>query len=175
MRKCIVFLAAALLAAESHQAKAIDFLPATNQVVLSWDSLGEGTEYSLRTSTNLVNWVTATNTTATSVSFEVVPGSTPIFSLAASNAPAQSVTLAWDPSSTESQVAGYWVYYGGSHRNYTNRVDAGLNTSGVISNLTAGTVYFFAVTAYSTDGLESDYSDEAVWNGALRLRIGKSP
>jgi len=175
MCKRIVFLLAALLAAGSYPARATVFMPPTNSVVLSWDSLGEGTEYCIRTSTNLVTWVTTTNTTGTSISLAIVANSTPLFSLAASNAPPQSITLAWDPSSSGAEVVGYWVYYGGSHQNYTNRIDLGLSTSGVISNLTAGATYYFAVTAYNIDGLESNYSDEAVWRGAPRLRIGKSP
>src|SRR3989440_5924367 len=70
----------------------------------------------------------------------------------------QNVTLAWDPNS-ESDVGGYKIYCGPSSRNYTNIIDVGNVTSNRISNLASGS-YYFAVTAYNTLGLESDYSNE---------------
>ena len=72
-------------------------------------------------------------------------------------AQAQSVTLAWEP---ESGVAGYKLYQGGASRNYTNVTDAGNLTQKTVSPLIAGRTYYFAVTAYSGAGVESDYSAE---------------
>jgi hypothetical protein len=72
---------------------------------------------------------------------------------------APSITLAWDPSADPS-VAGYKVYYGVASRNYTNSVSAGSATTVTISNLVVGTTYYFAATAYDTNGIESDYSSE---------------
>jgi len=74
-----------------------------------------------------------------------------------------SVTLAWDPSVGATNVAGYYIYWGGTTGNYTNRIDAGLATNGVVSNLLAGGTYYFAATAYTSSGLQSGYSSEVVW------------
>jgi hypothetical protein len=73
---------------------------------------------------------------------------------------AQSVTLAWD-SNAETNLAGYRLYYGTTPRNYSAHVQvAKPNTDATVNGLQAGQTYFFAVTAYTHDGLESDYSDE---------------
>jgi len=69
------------------------------------------------------------------------------------------LTLAWNPSS-DSAVAGYHLHWGGASRTYTNSVDVGNVTSNAVSGLTAGATNFFAVTAYDTNGLESDFSNE---------------
>lgn len=71
----------------------------------------------------------------------------------------QCVTLAWDPN-PETNVAGYIMYYGSESRNYTNSVDVGNITTNMVCGLVDGVTYFFAVTAYNTDGMQSDYSDE---------------
>lgn len=75
----------------------------------------------------------------------------------AGSAQAQSVTLGWDPVSG---VSGYKVYQGGASHAYTNSVDAGNTTQKTLSPLIAGRTYYFAVTAYSSTGVESDYSAE---------------
>ena len=73
---------------------------------------------------------------------------------------AQSVTLAWN-ANTETNLAGYRLYHGTATRSYsTNVAVAHPATTVTVTNLQAGTTYFFAVTAYTTEGLESDYSDE---------------
>jgi hypothetical protein len=69
------------------------------------------------------------------------------------------VTLAWD-SNTEQELAGYKIYYGTSSDNYTLSVDVGKNTSYMVSSLESGRNYYFSVTAYDTEGNESDFSDE---------------
>jgi hypothetical protein len=77
-----------------------------------------------------------------------------------SSAQGQSrVTLAWDPS-PGGAIAGYRLYDGVASRSYTNMINAGNVTTQSVSGLTAGVTYFFAVTAYGTNGLESDYSSE---------------
>ena len=79
--------------------------------------------------------------------------------LAASALPVRgqsSVTLAWDPS-LGSGIAGYHLYEGAASRNYTNVIDVGESTTATASNLVSGTTYYFAVTAYDTGGLESDF------------------
>jgi hypothetical protein len=79
---------------------------------------------------------------------------------------APSITLAWDPS-PDSSVVGYKVYWGVATRNYTNSLSAGGATTLTISNLVVGPTYYFAATAYDTNGIESDYSVEA--SGAVVL------
>mgnify|MGYP000008795147 CR=1 FL=1 len=75
---------------------------------------------------------------------------------------AATVTLAWDPN-TESDLAGYKLYYGNSPRTqapYTQTV--------VINDKAATTWqitlepggYYFALTAYDASGNESGYSAE---------------
>src|SRR5882762_931237 len=72
---------------------------------------------------------------------------------------AGNITLAWDPG-IDPSVAGYNLYYGPSSRNYTNSVLARSATTVTVSNLAAGFTYYFAATAYDTNGIESDYSSE---------------
>jgi hypothetical protein len=79
---------------------------------------------------------------------------------------APSISLAWDPSPDPS-VIGYKVYWGVATRNYTNSLSAGGATTLTISNLIAGRTYYFAATAYDTNGIESDYSVEASGSVAL--------
>src|SRR5580765_765606 len=79
---------------------------------------------------------------------------------------APSITLAWDPSPDPS-VVGYKVYWGVATRNYTNSLSAGSATTLTVSNLVIGTPYYFAATAYDTNGIESDYSVEA--SGSIAL------
>jgi hypothetical protein len=71
----------------------------------------------------------------------------------------RSVTFAWDRSA-ETNIADYRIYYGGESRTYTNMVSTGNTTSVTIGNLAEGMTYYFAATAYSILGLESDFSDE---------------
>ena len=172
-----ISLFAVLGAAGQWSATAVVVPPATDRVALTWNSLGSGTRYYVQTSTNLPTWTAATNTTATNVSLAFTAGQARMFRLSVSNAPPPSVTLAWDPSAPATDVAGYFIYYGAGTRNYTNLVDVGLGTNGVVSNLVAGTTYYFAMTAYTSSGLESDYSSEVTWQGqnSPRLKIQRLP
>jgi hypothetical protein len=70
-----------------------------------------------------------------------------------------NVTLAWDPS-PDSSVAGYRLYDGVTTGTYTNVIDVGNATTAMVSNLVSGVTYFFAATAYDTNGQESVFSDE---------------
>ena len=69
------------------------------------------------------------------------------------------ITLAWDFNS-EPDVAGYKLYLGNSSHNYTLVVDLGMTDQYTIRDLIEGTVYFFALTAYNQNGLESGFSNE---------------
>jgi hypothetical protein len=72
---------------------------------------------------------------------------------------AGSVTLAWNQSS-DTNVAGYNVYYGGASGAYNNEVSAGNATNATISGLVQGTTYYFVATTYTSSGLESPFSSE---------------
>lgn len=86
------------------------------------------------------------------------------------------VSLAWDPS-PDASVAGYYVYYGMASGTYTKRADSGSVTSVTISNLIPGLTYYFAVTAYTADLIESDFSNELsfIVPGVLRFGITNAP
>ena len=170
----VLFLAACGASGE-WRAAVVPVPPTTNRVALTWSTLAPGTQYFVQTSTDLLTWTAVTNTTATNVSLTFIEGQGRIFRLSASDAPPQSVTLAWDPGVPAANIAGYFIYYGVSSRSYTNRLDVGLQTTGVVSNLVAGTAYYFATTAYTSSGLESDYSSEAVWQIAPQLWIQRLP
>src|SRR5260221_5561852 len=71
-----------------------------------------------------------------------------------------SVTLAWLPS-TDTNVVGYNVYYGGASGVYTNKISTINTTNTIVPNLIEGTTYYFAATAYDSNGVESPFSNEA--------------
>lgn len=83
---------------------------------------------------------------------------TPILYVSAANP-----VLRWDPN-TEPSVLGYRVYDGPSSRNYTHVTDVGLQTSFPLDHIPAATTRYFAVTAYDTNRIESDLSEEIRFN-----------
>ena len=84
-------------------------------------------------------------------------------------APAAQVTLAWDPplmnedGSTPPDVAGYRVHYGTSATSYSVTNDVGPTNSITLTGLDPIDTYFFAVTAYSSADVESQFSSELRW------------
>lgn len=86
-----------------------------------------------------------------------------------------TIRLAWNPV-TNAFV--YNLYWGVASRVYTNRVTV-TSTNAAVTNLVAGTLYYFAVTAVNAVGLESVYSEEtANWprtNLVLTLQPGTAP
>lgn len=72
---------------------------------------------------------------------------------------ASDVAASWDPN-TESDLAGYKIYYGTKTGAYDVTLDAGNVQSVTVQNLQTNTTYFFAVTAYDTSGNESGFSNE---------------
>jgi hypothetical protein len=70
-----------------------------------------------------------------------------------------SATVTWN-ANTESDLAGYRVFYGTSSRNYPNSISVGKVTTATINGLTVGTTYYFAVKAVDTSGNLSGYSAE---------------
>jgi Fibronectin type III domain len=75
---------------------------------------------------------------------------------------AAEVTLAWD-ANPEPSVQGYRVYYGKASGFYTGVFDAGNRTDCVITGLEPGVTYYFACTAYSATGDESNFSGEIIY------------
>jgi len=73
----------------------------------------------------------------------------------------QTVTLAWD-ASPSAAVAGYRVYWGTNSRAYFGVTNAGLVLTQAVVLPHRGR-WFFAATAYDTNGLESDFSSEVSW------------
>ncbi len=60
-----------------------------------------------------------------------------------------------------SNLAGYKIHYGSTSSDYTQTIalaNAGLSRY-VVDNLPSGT-YYFAITAYNTEGIESPLSEE---------------
>jgi hypothetical protein len=73
--------------------------------------------------------------------------------------PAQAVVLQWE-ANPEPDVVGYRVYMGQVSRSYSTTHEAGSQTNAEITALQPGKTFYFAVTAYNEDGLESDFSEE---------------
>jgi predicted phage tail protein len=73
---------------------------------------------------------------------------------------AADVKLAWN-ANTESDLAGYKVYYGTASRSYGPSTNTGNVTSYTVTGLSTGT-YYFAVTAYDSSGNESGFSNEVL-------------
>lgn len=75
---------------------------------------------------------------------------------------AAEVTLIWEPSPEEA-VSTYRVYYGLESRFYLGFVETDEGFSAHITGLEDGATYYFAATAVTQDGAESDYSNEVQW------------
>jgi hypothetical protein len=95
-----------------------------------------------------------------------------ILTFSATFAHSAEVTVAWDPN-TEPDLAGYKIYYktesSGPPYNGTgvtegdSPIDVGNQTEFTFHGLTDDVTYFLVVTAYNTGGLESDYSEELIY------------
>ena len=70
-----------------------------------------------------------------------------------------TVTLAWD-ANPEANITGYKLKYGFASKVYSVVVPTGKVTKITIPNMVEGTQYFFAVSAFNNEGLESLNSDE---------------
>ena len=68
-------------------------------------------------------------------------------------------TVAWN-ASTDSRVVGYKLYSGQASHNYTTSVNAGNVTQSPVSGIANGKTYYFAVTAYDKNNIESSPSAE---------------
>ena len=72
-----------------------------------------------------------------------------------------SATLAWD-ANTETDLAGYRLYYGNAAGSYPNRVEVGNRTTCTVDGLDPAKSWRFVVTAYNASGQESTRSNEIV-------------
>lgn len=87
---------------------------------------------------------------------------------------AADVRLAWNPN-TEADLAGYKIHYGTGSGSYTQSVDVGKVTTATISNLSEGTTYYFASSAYNTAALASAYSNEVSYSVPIANRNPSAP
>src|SRR5580658_2341880 len=83
-----------------------------------------------------------------------------LLSLGALSASAQTanVVLAWN-GRTDSAIAGYKIYSGEVSGVYTSSTNAGSNLTATMTGLTRGLTYYFAVTDYNSNGVESVFSN----------------
>lgn len=78
---------------------------------------------------------------------------------------AAGIDLSWEPPSTNADgspitgLTGYKIYYGTISGYYTKVIDTGNVRSFRVANLNAG-AYYFALTAYNNQGVESSLSNE---------------
>ena len=75
--------------------------------------------------------------------------------------PTSNITLAWD-ANTEPDIAGYKIYAGRTTGVYDaagSPKDVGNVTSGFFT-INSNGFWFFSLTAYDTEGLESGFSNE---------------
>jgi hypothetical protein len=73
---------------------------------------------------------------------------------------AGQVTLSWDPNGGGAEVVGYRIYYGTDGSSYSSFVDVGNQTTGTLTNLQEGAVYYAVATSYDAQGTESSYSNQ---------------
>lgn len=83
-------------------------------------------------------------------------------------ADAHDAEFGWSPN-TERDLAGYKIHYGPASRDYTEHVDVGLGEQvggevRAIIDPVPDVKTYFAATAYDTEGNESGYSNEVVYN-----------
>jgi len=93
------------------------------------------------------------------------------FALFAGDAGAARLTFAW---SLEEGAAGYRLYHGPASHTYSTIIDVG-NTDHYSLDIADGPAYYFALTAYDSSHLESDYSNEIVYAGSPSCSYSISP
>ena len=74
--------------------------------------------------------------------------------------------LSWTASSSAG-VVGYNVYWGPASRLYTNVLST-TNLTATVTNLQRGITYYFAATAFTSTGLESEFSNEVSYTPPAR-------
>lgn len=94
---------------------------------------------------------------------------------------ANSVTLAWNPNQ-ETNLAGYRLYQKDNARSktylpvaeITERESEMIKTSVVVPNLKTSVTYTWVLTAFTDDGLESDYSNSVSFVFRPHIKIEKN-
>lgn len=83
-----------------------------------------------------------------------------------------NVTLAWDPN-PEPDIASYTIYYGTNSRTYFASTNVGNVTCATVKGLDPSQIYYFALTAWTASGLESDFSEEVtnIWLYCVSVQI----
>jgi hypothetical protein len=76
---------------------------------------------------------------------------------------ANFIQLSWDRN-PESNVAGYNVYVNSSYQGKYQFLASTQNTSYIDRGAVNGTSYFYAVTAYDNEGMESDLSKDVAYD-----------
>ncbi len=84
----------------------------------------------------------------------------------------QQADFSWLPNQ-EANLMGYKIHYSTVSGQYDQAIDVGNPgtangvVQGTVTGLAGGTTYYFAATAYDSDGFESDYSQEVVWSAPV--------
>lgn len=92
----------------------------------------------------------------------------------------QQADFSWLPNQ-EANLTGYKIYYSTVSGQYGQTIDVGdpgvVNgvVQATVTDLVDGTTYYFAATAYDSDGFESDYSQEVVWTSPVEDPITPPP
>lgn len=84
-----------------------------------------------------------------------------------------AVPLTWDPDPDPS-VVGFRFHCGTTSGVFTQVINVGDATTRLVSNLVGGKTYFFAVTAYGANGVESPPSNEVSY-AAPSLHANANP
>lgn len=126
-------------------------------VNLSWPAANDP-PFAVYETTNLCTPASLWSVVAETSSFSTAVTSTSDCGFFGVRAHSDSIRLAWDPSPDQS-VAGYRVYYWVDGSTITNVVDFGNSLSGKVTGLLVGVLYHFASTCYTTDHVESDFSN----------------
>ena len=85
-----------------------------------------------------------------------------------------NVTLAWDASPSP-DVSTYVIHQGTEPGVYTSAITIGNVTTGIVSNLTSGEMYYFVVSCKDIEGLSSGYSNEVFTDGETVIPNGEPP
>lgn len=117
----------------------LSVLPATTLATTSTTT--STTEPTTSTTTTDSTATTSTTSTTTSTTTTFVSST-------------KSVSLSWD-SVTSTGLTGYKVYVGTAPGSYGTPIDVGNVTLSPVNGLFVGMTYYFVVTAYNSDGMES--------------------